>query len=117
FFVFPALLTAANPALAAAQKKAQVAITANPAECSFQGSPIARDIDFTSSCDIAKRTLTQAYIPYANAGGTGPATITIGDKKITAPTATLNEARHGFSAESSKQIADFRKQVTDAAKA
>ena len=117
FFVFPALLKAANPALVAAQQKAHVVVTANRAECSFQGSPIARDIDFTSSCDIAKRALTQSYIPYVTADGTGPATVTIGDKKITAPTATLNEARHGFSADSTKAIGEFRKQLADNAKA
>jgi hypothetical protein len=94
-----------------------VVVTANPAECSFQGSPIAREIDFRTSCDIAKRALTQSYIPYENKAGTGPATISIGDKVITAPAATLNEARHGFSADSTKAIGEFRKQMTDTAKA
>ena len=36
---------------------------------------------------------------------------------ITAPTATLNAERHGFSAESAKAIGDFKKQVGDTAKA
>jgi MFS family permease len=117
FLVFPALLKAANPGVVEAQQKTKVVVTADPKECSFQGSPIARDIDFTSSCDIAKRALTQSYIPYENVPGTGPATITIGDKKITAPVGQLNAARNGFAPDSVKQIADFRKQLGDNAKA
>jgi MFS family permease len=119
FTVFPLLLKYANPALVEAQQKAKVVITADPGQCSFQGSPIAREIDFLSSCDIAKRALTTAYIPYQNVVGPAgsPATITIGDKVFPAPTGTLNAERHGFSAEAGKAIGDFKKQVGDAAKA
>jgi hypothetical protein len=119
FSVFPMLLQYANPALLAAQQSAKVTVTADPAQCSFQGSPIAREIDFTSSCDIAKRTLTTSYIPYENvAGGAGSAaTVTIGGKVMPAPTATLNAERHGFSPESAKAIAEFKKSVGDSAKA
>jgi MFS family permease len=119
FKVFPLLLEYSNPGLVAAQQKNKVSVTADPSTCSFQGSPIAREIDFLSSCDIAKRALTVAYIPYENkAGAAGaPATITIGDKTFTAPTGTLNAERHGFSAEAGKSIGDFKKQVGDAAKA
>ena len=119
FTVFPLLLQYANPALVDAQQKSKVTVTADPAQCSFQGSPIAREIDFRTSCDIAKRTLTQSYIPYENkAGAPGSgAIISLGDKTFAAPTATLNEQRHGFSAESTKAIGDFRKGLTDSAKA
>jgi MFS family permease len=119
FTVFPMLLQYANPALAAAQKAAKVTVTADPSQCSFQGSPIAREIDFTSSCDIAKRTLSTAYVPYENkAGAAGsPAAVSIGDKTFPAPTATLNAERHAFSADSAKAIADFKKQVGEASKA
>ena len=119
FTVFPMLLNAANPGLVAAQKAVPVTVTADPATCSFQGSPIARPIDFTSSCDIAKRTLTENYVPYKNVvapAGT-IATIKLGDKEITSLNATLNEKRDAFSAESAKGIADFKKAVVDAAKA
>ena len=119
FTVFPMLLQYSNPALAAAQQSAKVTVTADPAQCSFQGSPIAREIDFTSSCDIARRTLTTSYIPYANVAapaGTA-ATVTIGDKVMSAPTATLNAERHGFAPDSAKAIADFKKSVGDSAKA
>jgi len=57
FTVFPAILKAANPALVAAQEKAHVTVVSDAGNCSFQGSPIAREIDFRTSCDIAKRTL------------------------------------------------------------
>src|SRR4051812_23881677 len=119
FKVFPMILEYANPGLVAAQQKAKVVVTADPATCSFQGSPIAREIDFLSSCDIAKRALTVAYVPYANAAGAAgaPATITIGDKTISAPTGALNAEGHGFSAEAGKAIGDFKKQVADATKA
>jgi predicted MFS family arabinose efflux permease len=119
FTVFPMLLQYANPAVVAAQKASKVTITADPSTCSFQGSPIAREIDFTSSCDIAKRALTTSYVPYANAAGPAgsPATVTIGDKVFTAPTATLNAEKHAFAPDSAKAIADFKKQVADASKA
>jgi MFS family permease len=119
FTVFPMLLQYANPALVQAQQATRVTVTADPKECSFQGNPIARDIDFRTSCDIAKRALTQVYIPYENKVGPAgtPATITMGDKVITAPAGTLNEQRHSFSAESAKAIAEFRKSLTDTSKA
>jgi hypothetical protein len=113
------LLKYANPALVQAQQTTKVTVTADQKECSFQGSPIARDIDFRTSCDIAKRALTQAYIPYENKAGPAgqPATITIGDKVMTAPAATLNEQRNAFAPDSAKSIADFRKSLTDTSKA
>jgi hypothetical protein len=119
FSVFPMLLKAANPALAAAQQTNKVTVTADPATCSFQGSPIAREIDFRSSCDVAKRALAQSYIPYENKAGApgSPATITLGDKSFTAPALNLNAERHAFAPESAKALADFKKQVGDTAKA
>jgi hypothetical protein len=113
------LLKAANPGLVAAQQATKVTVTADPKQCSFQGSPIAREIDFTSSCDIAKRALTQSYIPYENKAGPAgsQATISLGDKILNAPTATLNAERNGFAPDSAKAIADFKKQLGDGAKA
>src|SRR5262249_25678817 len=58
FPIFHALTEAANPELARAQASAQIVVKADPATCSFQGSPVAREVDFTTSCDIAKRALT-----------------------------------------------------------
>ncbi|MET0311364.1 MAG: MFS transporter, partial [Burkholderiaceae bacterium] len=119
FTVFPMLLKASNPALVDAQQKTKVVVTADPKECSFQGSPIARDIDFRTSCDIAKRALTQAYIPYEkkDAPAGTPATVSVGDKVINAPTGTLNDKRDAFAPDSAKAIAEFRKNLTDTSKA
>ena len=119
FTIFPAIMEAANPALAAAQKSSNVRVSSDNAGCSFQGSPIAREIHFTSSCDIAKRTLAQAFVPYTNeVAATGAAaTIKIGDKVFTAPTAKLNDKNDAFDADSVKAIAAFKKDVAEAAKA
>ena len=119
FTVFPMLLNYANPGLVAAQKAVPVVITADPAQCSFQGSPIARPIDFTSSCDIAKRTATENWVPYQNMAAPAgtPATIKIGETVIPAPTGVLNEKQDAFAPDSAKTIAEFKKAVAEAAKA
>ncbi|CAG2149166.1 Sialic acid transporter NanT [Cupriavidus yeoncheonensis] len=115
FPLFKALTHYANPALERAQQTAQIVVTADPKQCSFQGSPIAREIDFRSSCDIVKRTLAQASASYevvqAPAGTT--ATVKIGDKEIPAFNATLVPAGHSFDDASKKQIAAFKKEVGD----
>ncbi|MEN9396645.1 MAG: hypothetical protein RLZ81_1175, partial [Pseudomonadota bacterium] len=65
FPVFTALTKAANPALAEAQAKNKVTITADPNECSFQFNPTGT-VKFTSSCDIAKQVLAGASVSYEN---------------------------------------------------
>ena len=119
FAVFPMLLKYSNPALLQAQQAVPVTVTADPAQCSFQGSPIAREIHFTTSCDLAKRALAQSFIPYVNVAAPAGtvAKVKIGDKEIQSLNATLNEKKDGFSAESAKSIAEFRKSVLDTAKA
>jgi hypothetical protein len=119
FTVFPMLLEYANPGLKKAQDTIAVTVTADPKTCSFQGSPIAREIDFTSSCDQAKRVLAQNFIPYKNAAGPvgSVATIQIGTSTIPSLNATLNDKRNGFSADSAKAIGEFKKTVLDTAKA
>jgi MFS family permease len=119
FTVFPMLMEYSNPGLNKAQKVSNVTVTADPATCSFQGSPIAREIDFVSSCDQAKRVLAQNFIPYKNVvapAGT-VASVTIGTTTIPSLNATLNDKRNGFSADSGKAIGEFKKAVLDAAKA
>ena len=119
FTVFPMMLNYANPALVKAQQTVPVIVTADPAQCSFQGSPIAREIDFRTSCDQAKRVLAQNFIPYKNA--TGPAgsaaTVQIGTVTIPSLDAKLNEKGDAFSADSAKAVAEFKKAVMDTAKA
>jgi predicted MFS family arabinose efflux permease len=118
FTVFPMLMGYSNPGLKAAQANSNVTVTADPATCSFQGSPIAREIDFISSCDQAKRVLAQNYIPYKNVAAPAGtvASITIGTVTIPSLNTTLNDKRNSFSAESAKGIAEFKKTVLDAAK-
>jgi MFS family permease len=118
FTIFPMLMEYANPGLKKAQATSNVIVKADPATCSFQGSPIAREIDFTSSCDQAKRVLAQNFIPYKNeaAPAGSLAQITIGTTTIPSLNATLNDKRNGFSADSAKGIAEFKKNVLESAK-
>ncbi|MFJ4288405.1 MFS transporter [Cupriavidus sp. NPDC089707] len=115
FPLFKALTHYANPALERAQQTAQIVVTADPKQCSFQGSPIAREIDFRSSCDIAKRTLAQSSASYevVEAPAGTVATVKIGDKEIKAFDAKLANS-HAFDDASKAQIAAFKKEVSGA---
>ena len=118
FPLFGALTEAANPKLAAAQTSAKITVTVDPAQCSFQGSPIARDVDFTSSCDIAKRTLAQSSASYETVAAPGQsAQVQIGDRTIEVPTGVLTADGHRFDEASAKAIATFKKDVAEAMKA
>mgnify|MGYP003576357214 CR=1 FL=1 len=117
FPVFQHLTLAANPALAQAQDRQQVVVTAWPGECSFQGNPVARESDFRASCDIARRGLAQDAGSYrkgaARAGA--PATVRIGEVVLTAPAA---RALHGrFDEDSHHAIAAFRRDAGEALRA
>jgi MFS family permease len=117
FPLFGALTKAANPELDKAQTANKVTVHAPPADCSFQGSPIAREIDFKSSCDIAKRFLAQSSVSYENvdtAAGT-PVTVNVGDKVITPPAG--NVVNQKFDEDSSKKITAFKKEMGDTLKA
>ncbi len=111
FPLFHALTEAANPDLAAAQAKNKVIVQADPAQCSFQGSPVAREIDFKTSCDIAKRYLAQSSVSYdgVDAPSGTPATVKVGDKTITPPAATVVNQK--FDADSIAKIAAFKKEI------
>ncbi len=119
FPLFKALTKTANPELAQAQASAQITIKADPDTCSFQGSPVAREVDFTSACDIAKRALTQNSASYENeALDKGGATlILIGDKTLAPPTATLQTRGNQFDDASIKSIAAFKSELSDALQA
>ncbi|HMW23933.1 MAG TPA: MFS transporter [Burkholderiaceae bacterium] len=118
FPLFKALTEAANPDLAKAQATARITVKADPATCSFQGSPIAREVDFTNPCDIAKRALAQSSASYTNeAGAAGsPTAIQIGDKTLTPPTGVLTAGGHKFDDASGKAIAAFKKDLAAALK-
>ncbi|CAN5463493.1 MFS transporter [soil metagenome] len=119
FPLFKALTEAANPDLARAQTNAKVVVTTDPAKCSFQGSPVARDVDFYTSCDIIKRTLAQASASYSTvdaAPGT-TASVKIGDKELTAFEAERRADGHAFTPDSVAKIAAFKKEITDSMRA
>ena len=107
FPVFTALTKAANPALAEAQAKNKVTVTADPNECSFQFNPTGT-VKFTSSCDIAKQVLAGASVSYENiaaAAGT-VASIKIGAAEIP------SYASKGLPAdEAKKKDGEFKKAV------
>ena len=112
FPLFGALTKAANPELALAQQKNKVIVQADPAQCSFQGSPVAREIDFKTPCDIAKRFLAQSSVSYDNvdAPAGSPATVKVGDKTITPPAATVVNQK--FDADSTAKVAAFKKEIS-----
>jgi MFS family permease len=113
FPLFKALTEAANPALAQAQRAVPITVTVDPARCSFQGSPVAREVDFRTDCDLAKRTLAQAAVNYTVVEGpAGTATtVKIGDKLIAAPNATLGTGGNAFDSASKARVDAFKKEV------
>ncbi|MFG6413660.1 MFS transporter [Roseateles sp. DC23W] len=118
FPLFKALTGAANPDLARAQETSKVTLSTSLASCSFQGSPTAREVDFTSACDIAKRALAQssASSETVEAPAGAPTVVKVGEKEIAVPTASkLTE--HKFDEASTKAIAAFKKELADAMKA
>jgi len=119
FPLFKALTEAANPELAKAQATQRIVVKADPASCSFQGSPVAREIDFLSSCDIVKRALVANSASYDNEAAPAgtQATVKIGDKELAAPTGVLAASGHKFDEASGKAIAAFKKDVAEALKA
>ncbi len=117
--LFNALTSAANPDLAKAQKEVPVTVVVDPAQCSFQGSPIAREVNFYTSCDIAKRTLAQAAVNYTivEAPAGTVASIKLGGVEVTSLNAKLTPDGNSFEPESKAGIAAFKKAVAEATKA
>ena len=113
FPAFKMLTSAANPDLAKAQATAAITVTADPKTCSFQGNPVAREIDFKSSCDIAKRFLVANSVSYENMAGPAgsPAVVKIGDKTVTAPEGVV--VNHKFDEATVAAVAAFKKEVVE----
>jgi MFS family permease len=88
--LFGALTEYANPALANAQKGAQVTVIADEANCHAQFDPVGKT-KFLSSCDIPKSFLAKAGVPYTNqAAPAGTvAQIKIGEQVINSFEGTL----------------------------
>jgi len=119
FPIFKAITEAANPELAAAQAKTPIIVKADPSRCSFQGSPVAREVDFLTPCDIAKRALVANSASYENEvvpPGT-IAVVKIGDKELNPPQGVLAPGGHKFDEASGKAIAQFKKDVAETLKA
>jgi hypothetical protein len=120
FPIFKGLAHAANPELTDAQAKTHIIVKVDPATCSFQANPVAREADFRSSCDIAKRALITGFsanydIEDAPAGS--QAVVQVGDKAITAPEAHLAAPpAYKFDEDSTKAIAAFKKDLGAALK-
>lgn len=117
FPLFELLTRAANPELAQAQARTRIVVVATEGDCSFQGNPVAREIDFYRSCDVAKRFLAQSAVGYENevnpAGGN--ARVLIGDKVIESPAVVVAHRR--FTDASARAVHAFKDEVTAALKA
>jgi MFS family permease len=113
FPMFQGLTEAANPALARAQATQRIVVAADPATCSFQGSPIAREVDFASPCDIARRFLSEQAAGYDRQTlPPGSATVVrIGSLEITPPQARTTADGHAFDDVSVRAVAEFRQRV------
>ena len=97
FPLFRAITHYANPALAAAQERAPVTVTANAATCSVQFNPVGTS-KFTSPCDVAKAALVKRGVPYSNQSSAGAAdaraaSITVGTTAIPSYDATAADAK------------------------
>ncbi len=116
FSLFRELTEAANPDLAKAQTSTYALVLADPMTCSFQGNPIALEIDLTSSCDIAKRALAQSSASYEKVTlpSGSQALVIIGERAILAPNASLNEEGNSFDQDSTQAVANFRTEVREA---
>lgn len=105
FPLFKALTAATNPAMAAAQQRAHIEVSVDPAECSFQFNPTGLK-KFTSSCDIAKQALAAEGVSYDIARTGGAASISIGGQRLPSYSA------QGLSnADAQQRFAAFRKQL------
>ncbi len=108
FPLFSLLAAVSNPGLALAQARAPITVLADASTCSFQGNPLAREADFTSGCDIARRHLTAAGLGYSTEHRPGPgATVSVGSQALAVPDATLQPNRHRYDEDSVRAIAVF----------
>jgi MFS family permease len=105
FPLFKALTAATNPAMAAAQQRAHVEVSVDPAECSFQFNPTGLK-KFTSSCDIAKQALAAEGVSYDIVNAGGAASISIGGQTLPS-----YSAQGLSSADARQRFAAFRKQL------
>jgi hypothetical protein len=98
FPVFKYMAATANPALSKAHETVQVAVIADPADCSFQFNPTGLS-KYTNSCDVAKGALARASVVYSQQDGLPGATasVKIADK-------TLDPTAKTFAADLAKEL-------------
>lgn len=84
FPIFHRIGAIANPALAAAQASTPVSILADEKSCTFMFNPLGSR-KFTTPCDVARQTLTNASANYRLIDSPGSATteIRIGERTVT----------------------------------
>ena len=89
FPAFQMLTAAGNPAMAAAQARAAVTVTADPGVCSFQFDPVGKNKFERTGCDVAKATLAKSGVSYTSVTReriTGaPTHVRIGARELIAP--------------------------------
>ena len=113
FPLFGMLAKYGNPDLVAAQERAPVTVTADPARCSFQFNPVGTAA-FTTSCDVVKSFLARNSVNYSNQSAPAGqlAQVKIGDKVIQGVELT------GLPAAEAKTKSDaLTKEMTDAIRA
>ncbi len=79
--LFQALTVAANPALAAAQQRVTTTLSADPASCGWNFDPTGA-LQRRSSCDVAKRWLSERAVRFSMVAGSGPAVVSVGSERI-----------------------------------
>jgi MFS family permease len=118
FPLFQAVAGIANPQLAAAQAASPVQVLADPARCGWQLNPLARDADFTDSCDIARRSLAEAGVPYTTVDRPGGvATVRVGDRELSVPDAVRRSDRHRYDEASAREVQVFKGDLAAAVEA
>ena len=103
---FHMLAQFANPALAEAQARTPVVVSADPADCSLQFDPVGKKV-FVSSCDVARSILANAGVSYdnQNAAPGSPAVVKVGNVTVASrsaaglPGAEVKAVRAGVEAE------------------
>jgi MFS family permease len=113
FPIFQSLTQAANAPLARAQATVSVVVRADPASCSFQGNPLARDVDFFSGCDRARRALAAESAHYLNQAlpPGSAAEVVIEGTPIVAPVGVPAVQGHRFDKDSSRALKAFETAV------
>ena len=114
FPLFKALTVAAHPQLAQAQAVVTVLVRADPGTCSFQGNPVARDDDFSSGCDIARRALAQSAVHFTQEAlpAGSPTEVVVNGWRLLPPVALQRPGGHRLDNESKRAVQAFRRELS-----